>query len=245
MNTALGILGPSVLILLWYVVGEWGFINELYIPRLEHVVSALVDEFVHEKALVHIGHTVYRSIIGFVIAAMFAIPCGVLIGMNRYLKSLTRSIIDFFRSLPAPTLFPIFLLFFGLGDDAKIASAACYVFWILLKQTTLAITQVSPLRMQVAKIFGASKFQTMYMIVLRDATPQIVAALRTVLPLSLMVIIIGEIFLGGSRGIGFEIINNYTSYRIPEMYAYIVITGMVGFLFDYVFGIVQKKFTKI
>ena len=241
MNIALGICGPSVLILLWYVVGEWGFINELYIPRFEHVVVALIDEFTQGKAVAYIAHTIYRSVAAFLIAATLAIPLGALIGVNTYLKSSTRSIIDFFRSLPAPTLFPIFLLFFGLGDDAKISSAACYVFWILLKQTTLAITQVSPLRMQVARIFGASKWQTIHMIVLRDATPQIIAALRTVLPLSLMVVIIGEIFLGGSRGIGYEIINSYTSYRIPKMYAYIVITGMVGFLFDYVFEIVQKK----
>ena len=194
--------GPLVLISGWYLLGVTGIMNEIYFPRLEAVVISLWFELQHIETWTHIGFTIYRTLIAFGLASFFGVGLGLVLGIFPKIGKALDYIIDFFRSLPAPALFPVSLLLFGVGEMAGIMVAAFMIFWIILVYTISGIEQSKPIRTQVAEVFRASQWQRIGYVTLPESLPAIMTGLRISLPLSLMLIVVAEMFLGGANGLG-------------------------------------------
>lgn len=239
MTKILILLGPFVLIVSWFLAGYFQIIDPLYLPSLGDVIKALFNGALFQYQ--DIWATAYRTIVGFVIAALLAVPLGILIGHFHKAYVSLEFIIDFFRSLPAPALFPLALLLFGIGDTAKIAVAVFVAFWVILVNTIHGVWHTLKLRTNVGKLFGASKFQILRYITFYDALPEIFTGLRTGLSLALILVIVAEVSIGTKFGLGQKIFDSYSSYRIPEMYAYILLIGFLGFSLNWICRRIEKK----
>jgi len=235
------LLGPVALILLWLIIGFLGLIDPLYLPSLPQVFNSLVNSFTLDSELPHLWATLYRTLAGFILAGILGIPLGIFLGSSRKFYLSVEFLIDFSRSLPAPALFPLFLLFFGIGDAAKIAVATFVAFWIILINTICGVRNLSKLRVQVGKVFRASPFQILKEIVIPDAMPQIFVGLRIALSFALILVIVSEMFIGTKRGLGLEIFNSYMTYHIPRLYALIIIVGLLGYALNKIFIFFEKK----
>lgn len=240
MRRGYSFIGPLVLFATWYVCGLFGLLNEIYIPRLEEVGRALFVQFMNEGALIDLGYTVYLTAAGFFLAAVVGIPVGISLGFSKKVANSFSFLLEFFRSLPAPAIFPLFLFLFGIGDDVKIMVAAFMLFWIIVKHTLTAVERVSITRKKVGQIFQSNKI-TQALIVFWDALPGISSGLRIAFPLSLILIIVGEMFVGGASGIGQKIFESYSAYQTANLYAYIVLIGFLGYMLDWIFVQAQKK----
>lgn len=240
MRKILFFIGPIILLIIWWFLDVFEVIDRLYLPSLSEVSMSFMA-IISSDGYLHIWATTYRAILGFVIAGVAAIPMGVLLGINKKIYQASEFIIDFFRSLPAPALFPLFLLFFGIGDNAKIAVVVFLAFWIILINTIYGVWNSSKLRQQVGLVFRASRFQIIKEIILPDALPQIFVGLRIALSLSLIMIVVTEMFIGTRIGLGQRIFDSYASYRIPELYSFILIVGLLGYIFNKVFIFFERR----
>ncbi len=228
MKKAIFFIGPVGALIFWWLIGANKLIDPLYFPSLPEVVNSFSSALTKD-GFAPLWATTYRTLISFVIAGLFAVPLGIFLGSNKKIYNSLEFLIDFFRSLPAPALFPLFLLFFGIGDGAKIAVAFFVAFWVILINTTYGVWNSSKLRVQVGKVFRATRLQIFKEIIIPDALPQIFVGLRVALSLALIMVVVTEMFIGTSAGLGLEIFNSYASYRIPELYAFILIVGFLGY----------------
>ncbi len=226
------VIGPIALLVIWSIVHYAGLANPVLLPSPISVAKALVAEFLQGNMLRDLGATIGRFLWGFLSAALVGVILGVILGYYRRLYSSVEVIIDFFRSVPATALFPLFMLFFGVGDFAKIGVVFFSCSLIILVNTAYGVKNTSLLRIRLAKILRANRSQLLMKIILPDSLPHIFAGLRIGISFALIIVVVTEMFLGTIAGLGHRIIEDQLVYKVSEMYAAIFVAGMLGYILN-------------
>jgi len=234
-------IGPLIILFLWFIITSFEFINPLFIPSIPSVLNSFKELFSTSSFYFDILSTFQRLVFGFFIGAFVGIVFGIPAGYSERLYNSLEFLIDFFRSIPVTALFPLFLLFFGIGDVAKIGITAWSSFLIVLFNTIYGVRNSRKTRVLVAQTMKATKLQLFYKVILPDSLPQIFTGLRTSLSLALIVVIVTEMFLGTTNGIGQRIFNTSITYKVPEMYASILIAGILGYSLNKLFALIELK----
>ena len=222
-------IGPLALLLVWYLVSAFQWVNPFFLPSPWNVFLELKQLLFSQGVYPHLGSTLYRMFSGYLLAILLGIPLGVMVGYwEKAYKSL-EFLIEFFRGFPATSLFPLFMLAFGIGDAAKIAIVIFSCSLVITINTLYGVRNSSKTRQMVAETMKASNLYIFTRVILPDALPFITAGLRTALSLTLIIIVILEMFIGTDKGLGHLIYNAHMTYQIPQMYATIVITGLIGY----------------
>lgn len=230
MNRFAVFLIPLAIIVVWALVSACEIADPLFLPSPWQVGRSLWAGLVSGGLGVDLAVTIARSFAGFALAAMIGIPLGLLIGRNPALARATQPTIDFFRSIPATALFPLFLFFFGIGDAAKIAVVIYACALIVLVNTSYGAMQVKAPRILAATVMGANQWHVFWKIVIPESAPGIFAGLRLALSLSFVLVIVTEMFIGTRIGLGYQIVNSQLTYRIPDVYAGITLAGLAGYV---------------
>jgi NitT/TauT family transport system permease protein len=230
MKRLVGFWLPLGLVLIWSLISFARIVDPLFLPSPWAVAKSLCTGLAHGSLARDFLATVARSLAGFAAAAVVGVPLGLLIGRMPLLAQATQPTIDFCRSVPSTALFPLFLFFFGLGDTAKIAIVVYACALIILVNTAYGARQVKELRILSARVMGASHRDIFWSIVLPESAPGIFAGLRIALSLSFVLIVVTEMFIGTTVGLGYQIMNSQLVYRIPDMYAGIMLAGLTGYL---------------
>lgn len=234
-------LGPIIVLSLWIVVSIFKLANPLFLPSFFDVADSLSNLLSDKTIFSDFWTTLYRTLIGFFIAGVLGIPLGLLVGYYVKLYRSFEVVIDFFRSLPGTALFPLFLLIFGIGDGSKIATAVFVSLWIILINSAYGVLHSPKLRQKVATTFGANKLQIFRDVVIMDALPQIFVGLRTALSISLVVVVVSEMFIGSKFGLGQKIFDYYLTYETAKLYAILVITGLLGYALNKLFVAFENR----
>jgi len=235
------LLSLLFLIAIWVLITSFHLINPLFLPFPWRVIITLFQLFTTGKIGADILKTLYRMVLGFGLGAIIGIPIGLAMGKSDKIYHSLEFLVDFFRSIPVTALFPLFLVVFGIGDVAKFSIVAWSSCLIILINTMYGVKNSKKTRTMVAQSMGANNYEIFTKIVFFEAVPHIVAGLRTALSMALIVVVVTEMFMGTELGIGQRIFNASMTYRIPEMYSAIIIAGLLGFLLNKFFVIVETR----
>jgi acyl-CoA synthetase (AMP-forming)/AMP-acid ligase II/ABC-type nitrate/sulfonate/bicarbonate transport system permease component len=233
--------GPLALIALWFLVNVTKMVDPFFLPSPVAVGKQLGILLSTVSTYEHILKTFYRMMAGYFIAVGIGVPLGIILGYWEKVYDSVEFIIDFFRSFPATAMFPLFMLAFGLGDGSKIALVVFGCALLILVNTTYGVHGGSRTRKMVAETMKASESYIMAKVVLPEALPQIAAGLRLALSLSLIIIVVLEMFIGTKHGLGFLIYNAHMTYQIADMYALIVLAGLIGYFINQGFVKLEDK----
>lgn len=225
-------IGPVVIIALWFLVTYFHLISPLFVASPIDVVKQLADSLVGTALYADIGYTLYRLAFGFLLAVLIGTPLGLLMGYSNRVYHSLEFVIEFCRSVPVTALFPLFLLFFGIGDTAKIAVTAWGAGLIIVVNSMHGVHLGKELRLRAAKTMKVKGFQLFSKVIFPEALPQIMTGYRVALSIALVVVVVTEMFIGTAHGLGHRIIDAQLVYRIPDMYASILLTGVLGFVLN-------------
>jgi NitT/TauT family transport system permease protein len=153
-----------------------------------------------------VGETAQAFLWALLLSMAFGILLGVVLGLSRPAGDAIEPILVTFYSLPKVTLYPLVLLAFGLGMSAKVAFGVMHGLVPITLLTRNAISQLKPVYLRTAKVMRLSPAQAAWRIVLPAIVPELVAGIRIGLSLSLLGVLIGEMF-ASKRGLGFAAIN--------------------------------------
>jgi NitT/TauT family transport system permease protein len=234
-------LGLIVLLALWIVVTTFKMISPIFLsPPLEVLIQlwnlVTTGEIVHDLCL-----TLYRLLIGFALGIIVGVPLGLLMGYSKRIYDALEAVIEMFRAVPVVALFPLFLVFFGIGDASKFSIAAWSSSLIILINTMYGVKNSKKTRIMVAQTMKATPLQIFFKVVFPEALPDIFVGLRTGLSIALIVVIMSEMFMGTKAGLGQRIFNAQLLYRIPEMYSAIIISGFLGFTLNIMTITIERK----
>lgn len=233
----------AILLLVWRLINIFQLVNPLFIPDVTDTFTKVFKLLSEKPTYQSIGITLYRAFTGLFLAILLGIPMGLLLARIKWLYDFLKVPIEFFRAVPSSALFPLFVLFFGIGDASKISVVfyACSLILIINAYYGALQTQEKLERINMLKSFGATNQQLLKHTVFQDALPNISAGLRVCLSYSFALVVVTEMFLGANSGLGRMIYDYYLQYRIPEMYASIIILGVLGFFINQIYIYIENK----
>jgi len=224
----LPIVGVIGLLALWTVAVAAQWVDPVLLPSPAATFAALW----HGMDGGPLGHdfvkTVYRTAAATAIAAVIAIPLGVVLGSSEKLYRSLEFVIDFFRSTPASAMFPLFLVLFGVGDETKISVAAFGAILVILFNVAYGVMNARKTRLLAAKAMGASRLRVLFDVMLLESPPQTFVGLRNGVSLALVIIVVAEMFIGSQDGLGHSVFEAQQLFDMPQMYAAIFAAGALG-----------------
>lgn len=236
------LVGPVIILVIWWLITAIGLVDTLFLVSPQVAFAKLWNLLISGEILPDLFATLLRMLLGFAIAVAIGVPLGLLLGSSKKLYSYFEFVIDFFRSLPATALFPLFMLIFGIGDTAKIAVVVFIATWVIIINTAYGVFHTPKGRFRYLQTLKAKKTQIIREATIPEAIPHIIVGLRTALSLSLVVVIAVEMFIGTRVGLGQRIFNSELTFRIPELYATILLAGIIGYLLNKIFLSIETKF---
>jgi NitT/TauT family transport system permease protein len=229
------------IVLILEAVCAMGWISPLLLAAPSDTLGWLVAN-ANDSGLYHdIGITLRRVSIAFFLSAAIGIPLGSLMGSFRSVERALRFPVDFSRSIPATALFPLFLIFFGAGEGPRVAAAVYGASLIITMSTMSGIKQASATRLKAARMFGASGWKMFTYVLIPEALPSILTGLRLGVSLAFVIIVLVEMFVGTSAGIGHRLIEAQIIFEIPHVYGMILIAGFIGYAMNRLFVLLETR----
>jgi ABC-type nitrate/sulfonate/bicarbonate transport system permease component len=236
-------LGPGVLlslVLLLELATRAGWVNAVIVPPPSAVAQRVLAVVAAGSVLAPLGRTMYLLAVAYAIGCVLAIALGVLMGRFRPVHGLLEPLVEVLRPLPKPALLPPLMLFLGLGDTMKITAVSLGVFFPVLINTIQGVRGVDPVMVDVARTFQHSRAALLWKVVLPSAMPLVLAGMRIALGIALVLVVVAEM-MAGTGGIGYLIIDLQRSFRIVDMYAWVVILAVLGYALNEVFVRIERR----
>jgi len=234
------ILLALFLLVVWYLITEFtNLINPLFLPSPIKVVASAISLF-GNGLLVDIFATVYRVMIAFAISIVVALPVALLMSESKFFKRLLSPYIDFIRYIPVPVLIPLTILFFGIGEEAKIVLLFIGTFFQIVLLFDSNLMNVPKDYFDLAYSLNFSTFQRLKMR-LQSALPEMYDNMRISLGLSWSYVIIVEL-VAAQTGIGHMIKEAQRFSLTSNVYVGILLMGIIGFISDFLF---RKSYNKL
>ena len=232
---ALNILGVVLFLAIWEILPRVGLVaNIILFPPPSVVVASswpmiLSGEIPH-NTLVSLG----RAGAGYAIAALLGIAVGLATARVVVIRDLLEPLLHGFRSLPVIALVPISVLWFGIGEGAKIALVATGAFFPIWINTFIGVRDVHQIYLRSAACLGASRVHTLLLVVLPAALPFIIAGMRQGIAIALIVLVAAEL-AGAKAGVAYMMSMGHQLFRVDIMFAGLFILAALGFICDRLF----------
>ena len=211
-----------------------------YFPPLKDVLTTFKDTWVFDRFGSDVVPSLVRLGIGYVIAVAVGVGGGIALGLSPVLRRATDPIVEFLRAVPAPALLPFALLVLGVGNDSKIFVIAFVCLWPVLLNAVDGVAGVDPTLVDTGRVYRIPGRDRLRHVVLPAAAPQIFAGMRTSLSLALILMVISEM-VASSNGIGYFVLQSQRSFAIPEMWSGIILLGLLGYAFNAVFLLIERR----
>lgn len=235
----LSIASPVALLLLWELASRSGMVDARFFPAPSGVLMALAKGLTGAELWGHIGISLSRILIGFLIGAVPAVLLGLAMGLSAVVRAIVQPLVDATFPVPKLAILPLFILIFGLGEASKYMVLAVAVFFIVLVNTAAGVKAIDRTQLEVGASFGASRWMMFFDIALPGASPFILSGLKLGMNVALLVIVAVE-FTGASSGIGYLIWNSWQVFKVEQMYVGLVVTALFGFGFAAIFAVLDR-----
>jgi NitT/TauT family transport system permease protein len=248
VNRALSILkrpfwiGPILIFSIWWAAAAGQWISPRLLPDPVSTAMALGSSLLDGTIFSDFIATLGRTLAAFAVAAALGVPMGIVLGSDRRIYESLEFAIDFFRSTPATAMFPLFLLIFGIGEGSKIGVAAFSAWLVIVFNVAYGVMNARPTRILAAKVMGASRLRVFTDVMFFESLPQTCVGLRLGVSYALVVVIVAEMFVGATSGMGRRIIDAQQIFDLRQMYASIIATGCLGYGMNLLFLSIERKF---
>jgi ABC-type nitrate/sulfonate/bicarbonate transport system permease component len=181
-----------------------------------------------------------RLLAGWTAAVVAGVALGTLIGLSARARDYVDPVIQFLRAIPPPALLPPFIVLLGIGDLMKVALIGFGVVWPILINTADGVASVEPGHRETARAYRIGPFEELTRIVLPSAAPKIFAGLRVSLSIAVILMVISEV-VATVNGIGFELVQAQRTFRSLDVWATIVLLGIIGYALNGLLSLVEGR----
>jgi NitT/TauT family transport system permease protein len=233
--------GAAGFVALWWVVAALKLVDPILLPSPQAAAHALLSGFSDGSLSRDFLKTVWRTLLSFSIALAVAVPLGIVLGASERVYRAIEFVIDFFRSTPASAMFPLFLVLFGVGEKTKVAVAAFGAALVILFNVAYGVMQARKVRQLAARVMGASRPRVLLDVTFWESLPQTFVGMRSGVSLALVIVIVAEMFIGSTDGLGQRVINAQMVFDMPQMYATIFAAGALGYGLNLLFLVLDRR----
>jgi NitT/TauT family transport system permease protein len=235
-------LAIILFLLLWELAPRFELINRTFLPPFSEIVVKGVDYALKGELLPQVLISVGRAAGGFGLGVVTAVPLGILLGWYRGLDAYLNPLLQLLRQTNPVSLFPAFILFFGITYFTNVAIIYWVVVWPILLGTINGVKYVDPLLVKYARSVGLSDGQLLLKVVLPSAVPSIITGMRLAVTYSFLMLVISEM-VGASSGIGYMIVNAQYLLSIHLLYVGVIVLALLGIASNWILVWLERRLT--
>ena len=241
MRRAALILSPWLLIVaIWYAIAYSGFVNPALIPTPHAVAAQFWQQLVYARLPRDILMSTQRVLLGVILGTTVAVPVGFALGWYPRVRTFIDPLINFFRALPPIALIPLVVVYFGIGELAKVAILFYASFFAGVIVMYEGIAQISPIYIRVARTLGATDAEIFRKVILPLAVPHVLTALRVALGVAWATLVASEL-IAAQQGLGALIQNASSFFQLDIIYVGIICIGLIALVMDVLLRMVARR----
>ncbi len=236
----LGIVCAALLLGLWQAASAAQLLSPVYFPPPSSAFRVLGERLRDGTLWPSLGSTVMRMFYGWALACLLGIVLGGMIGSSAVMRDYLRPILEFFRPLPASAIIPMAVLFLGLSNQMSIVVIAFGSIWPVLLGSVQGFSTVKPRLVEVFDMLEMTRRERLLSLKLPSALPDILTGARISLAIALILAVVTEM-QASLPGLGSDIFQAQRAFRSPELYAGLLVLGVVGFLLSQGLRVVEQR----
>ncbi len=240
-SMVIGSLGLVTFLLIWEVSVRIGLIDPFFLPPPSRVVQRAFQMITTDDAVLlkDIRMSSTRVLTGFLLSAVIGVPLGMIMGMSVLIRTALNPVVSIIRPLPAMSWIPLSMLWLGIEESQKYAIVFMGCFASVLVYTTDATMRVPTVLLLAAKNLGASRLQTLRLVVFPGALPNILSGLKVVLAIAWTCVISAEM-VGANIGLGFRIWTAKEWSDTGQVLVGMISISMTVLLLDIIFRVFEN-----
>ncbi len=225
---AAGLLVPLAA---WMALSHSGILPRLFMPDPIRVVIRfgvwVTREGFDQDLLVSLS----RVSMGFLLALVLALPLGLLAGTFRPIQIFLEPVLDFIRYMPAVAFIPLVMLWFGIGETAKMAIIFIGTFFQMVLMMGDDVRRVAMTQIEAAQTMGANKREVMWQVIFPAAAPALLTTARVTLGWAWTYLVVAEL-VSANDGLGYAILKAQRFLQTDKIFAGIIVIGLIGLIQD-------------
>lgn len=221
----------AILLALWEGLPRSGVINQNFLTPPSDVLATMWQLLLSGQLAHHAVISLERIAAGLGVSLLVGVPLGLAMGWWRPLEDAFDGPLQAGRQISAFALFPVFILFFGIGELSKVVIVFWASVWPIILNTTAGVKGADPVLVRAARSMNASGWTLVRKVVIPAAGPSIFTGIRLGGSYAFMVLVAAEM-IGANAGLGFLVLNSQEVFRIPQMYTAIVALVIFGLLLN-------------
>lgn len=232
---------PFLILMAWSLLTSFNIIPEYILPSPGDVFNSFLALISTNELLVDTIATLSRVISGLVIAAVIAIPLGIIIGWSKKAEGISNLTIQILRPIPPLAWIPFAMLWFGLGFTSAVFIIFIGTFFPILLNTIDGVKRINKVLVESAYTLGASDSQILTNVVMPASLPSIFTGLRVGIGIGLMCTVAAEM-IAVKSGLGYLIMQSMNLINTGGVIVGMLMIGVIGFIMDYSFRKAEKKY---
>ena len=242
----LALVVPLALLLGWHLAVKAGMTRLIPSPAdvaeymVDFAVGGIWDDAFSATLHIHLFASMTRVYGGFALAALVAVPLGLLIGRNEKVRALLDPFLQLMRPIPVTAWLPLSMILFGLGPRSAFFLVFLGAFYPILLNTVFGVRSVEKRLFEAASMLGCSGTAQFFRVVLPAALPSIFTGLRLGRGLAWFVLVVGEM-TGVPQGLGAVIMDGRTLSRTELVICGMIVIGIAGFISDRVIVAIMNR----
>ena len=234
-QVALGV----VILLLWQ--GASGrLVDNFFISNPIDVGKRLLDWIADGSLFIHIWATVYATVWGFIVGSVGGVVLGIWLGVSPFTSRLLNPYLNALNALPKVALAPLFVLWFGLGIESKVALAAVLVLFLVFLNTYAGVREVDQDLIDGARLMKATRTQVIFKVIIPSAMSWVFAGLKISVPYALIGAVLGEM-IAANRGLGYLVQFSGSQFDSAGVFAVLIVIALLAVALNFLVEFVQHR----
>lgn len=224
----------------WEVFSRAGVLSELNFPAPSKIAATLGRLVATGDLMAHLGATLSRLALGFILGGVPGVVLGLLMGWSRRLRTIVDPLIAAFHPVPKIAVLPLVMLVFGIGEFSKIFLIGVSAFFPMVISAAAGVRQISPIHYEVAASYDASPFKVLSRVVLPGSLPLLLSGARLAVNVALVICVAAEM-VAAKSGLGTMIWFAWETMRTEELYASILVVAVLGTTFNLLLEALRRR----
>ena len=186
--------------------------------------------------------TLYTTLAGFAIAVVVGTLLGVMVGASPAVYRATNPLLIGFNSIPKVAVVPVLVMWFGIGTVPAIITAFLTAFFPIVVNIAMGIATVEPELVDVLRSLGAKRSAVLRKVGLPRSLPYLFASLKIAITLAFVGSVVSEM-VASNGGVGYLLLTASSSFRVPLVFAALLVVGALGIIMYFIADIIEKRFT--
>lgn len=225
---------------MWELLPRLGILPRSLVPPISDVAVTFWEMTVSKNLLGHITISMGKFFLGLSIAIVTAIPIGILMGWNIFIRKHCLPLFQLLAPIPPPAWVPLTIMVLGVGLPMQTFLIFLGAFYPILFNTYQAIKDTEPRYLASARVFGASELTLILRVYIWHAVGSIIMSVKTGIAMGLVMLTIAELY-GGRSGIGYLLVEAKEFFQIPAMVVCMVVLGGIGWFLIEILKFVELK----